>query len=186
MKNDLTKTLRKLIREEVEKAVRTEFVNFVSLMGEAKTPKRKVVKPKPKKKSVTETSIKKMVNDIVTETPQVPQKKLSNNPVLNEILNQTDGGMPADPSMPIQQEQPVPQGQEEYPTMGGGTFDRSRMAEMLGYGGETPQAQTQGMTTPDGAPIQGVPDNVSTAMTRNYGDLMKAIDKKKNGGPLKG
>ena len=44
---------------------------------------------------------------------------------------------------------------------------------------KTPQAQTQGMTTPDGAPIQGVPDNVSTAMTRNYGDLMKAIDKKK-------
>ena len=185
MKNDLTTTLRKLIREEVEKAVRTEFVNFVSLMGEANTSKNKVVKPKPKKK-VSESSIKKMVNDIVAEPNQVPQKKLSNNPVLNEILNKTEGGMPTDPSMLTQQEQPVPQGQEEYPTMGGGTFDRSRMAEMLGYGGETPQAQTQGMTTPDGAPIQGVPENVSNAMTRNYGDLMKAIDKKKNGGPLKG
>ena len=43
MKNDLTKTLRKIIREEVEKAVRTEFVNFVSLMGETKTPKKKVI-----------------------------------------------------------------------------------------------------------------------------------------------
>ena len=185
MKNELAKTLRKIIREEVEKAVRTEFVNFVSLMGEAKTPKKKVVKPKSKKK-VSESSIKKMVNDIVSEPKQVPQKKLSTNPVLNEILNKTEGGMPADPSMLVQQEQPVPQGQEEYPTMGGGTFDRSRMAEMLGYGGETPQAQTQGMTTPDGAPIQGVPTDVSKAMTRDYGDLMKAIDKRKNGGPLKG
>ena len=185
MKNDLTTTLRKLIREEVEKAVRTEFVNFVSLMGEAKTSKNKVVKPKPKKK-VSESSIKKMVNDIVAEPNQVPQKKLSNNPVLNEILNKTEGGMPADPSMLTQQEQPVPQGQEEYPTMGGGTFDRSKMAQMLGYGGEVPQ--TQGMTTPDGAPVapEQISNDVASAMTRNYGDLMKAIDKKKNGGPLKG
>ena len=190
MKSDLTKTLRKIIREEVEKAVRTEFVNFVSLMGEAKTPKKKVVKSKPKKKVVSESSIKKMVNDIVSDTPdtpnKAPMKKLSNNPVLNKILNETEGGMPSDPTMPIQQEQVVPEGQEEYPSMGGGTFDRSRMAEMLGYGGETPQAQTQGMTTPDGAPVQGVPDSVSKAMTRNYGDLMKAIDKKKGGSPLKG
>ena len=183
MKNDLTKTLRKIIREEVEKAVRTEFVNFVSLMGEAKTSKKKVVKAKPKRKQVTESSIKKMVNDIVADKPltEKPEQKLSNNPVLNKILNETQGGIDDGQNLPQQQ---VPTGQEEYPTMGGGTFDKSRMAEMLGYGGEVPQ--TQGMTTPDGAPVQAVPDDVSKAMTRNYGDLMKAIDDRKGGKPLKG
>ena len=180
MKSDLTKTLRKIIREEVEKAVRTEFVNFVSLMGETKKSSKKVTKPK--KKKVTESSIKKMVDDIVSEKPEKPVRKLSNNPVLNDILNETQGGMPSDPTM-IQQ-QPVPEGQEEYPTMGGGTFDRSRMAEMLGYGGEVPV--TQGMTTPDGLPVTDVPTGVEKAMTRNYGDLMKAIDNRKGGKPLKG
>jgi len=181
MKSDLTKTLRKIIREEVEKAVRTEFVNFVSLMGETKTPKRKAVKSKPRKK-VTESSIKKLVNDIVPKE-KTPMKKLSNNSVLNSILNETQGGLPQDGTIPQQ-----PQGQEEWPTMGGEgkTFDRSSMASMMGYGDANP---VSGMSTPDGAPIapEQVPEDVTNAMTRNYGDLMKAIDKKKGGnGPLKG
>ena len=175
MKNDLTKTLRKIIREEVEKAVRTEFVNFVSLLGETKTPKKKVIK-KPKKKVVSETSIKKMVDEIV---PQKEKQTFTKNTVLNDILNETQGGIPQDGTIP-----PQPQGQEEWPTMGGGTFDRTKMAEMMGYGGEVPQ--TQGMKTPEGTPIANVPDSISKAMTRNYGDLMKAIDKKKQGAPLKG
>ena len=175
MKNDLTKTLRKIIREEVEKAVRTEFVNFVSLLGETKTPKKKVIK-KPKKKVVSETSIKKMVDEIV---PQQEKQTFTKNSVLNDILNETQGGIPQDGTIP-----PQPQGQEEWPTMGKGTFDKSRMAEMMGYGGEVPQ--TQGMKTPEGTPVANVPDSVSKAMTRNYGDLMKAIDKKKGGSPLKG
>ena len=179
MKSDLTKTLRKIIREEVEKAVRTEFVNFVSLMGETTKPKKKTIKPK--KKKISESSIKKMVNDIVPKQKTIQKRSLSNNPVLNDILNETQGGLPTDPSVPTQ---PVPEGQEEWPSMGGGTFDRSRMAEMMGYGGEVPQ--TQGMKTPEGTPIANVPDSISKAMTRNYGDLMKAIDKKKQGAPLKG
>tara|TARA_B100000287_G_scaffold366262_1_gene361441 strand:+ start:664 stop:1206 length:543 start_codon:yes stop_codon:yes gene_type:complete len=180
MKNDLTKTLRKIIREEVEKAVRTEFVNFVSLMGEAKTPKKKVIK-KPKKKVVSETSIKKMVDDIV---PAKEQVSFTKDPVLNSILNETKGGVPVDGTIPQQPQQ----GQEEWPTMGGEgkTFDRNSMAEMLGYGGGVPTIQ--GMSTPDGKPVSAeqVPDSVVNAMTRNYGDLMKAIDKKKQGAPLKG
>ena len=144
MKSDLSKTLRKIIREEVEKAVRSEFVNFVSLMGESNTTKKRVVKPKPKKKQISESSIKKMVNDIIPKKKTV-QKKLSNNPVLNKILNETEGGMPSDPSMP---QQPVPEGQEEWPTMGGEgkTFDRSSMASIMGYGDVNPSS---GMSTPD-------------------------------------
>ena len=174
MKSDLTKTLRKIIREEVEKAVRTEFVNFVSLLGESKKPKKV---SKPKKKKITETSIRQMVDDIVP--PKKEKVSFTKDPVLNDILNETRGGVPQDGTIP-----PQPQGQEEWPTMGGGTFDRTKMAEMMGYGGEVPQ--TQGMTTPEGAPVTNVPDSISKAMTRDYTDVMKAIDKKKQGAPLKG
>ena len=177
MKSDLTKTLRKIIREEVEKAVRTEFVNFVSLLGESKKPKKV---SKPKKKKITETSIRQMVDDIVP--PKKEKVSFTKDPVLNDILNETRGGVPQDGTIP-----PQPQGQEEWPTMGGEgkTFDRSSMASMLGYGDMNP---TVGMSTPDGKPIapEQVPDAVGKAMTRNYGDLMKAIDKKKQGAPLKG
>ncbi len=181
MKSDLTKTLRKIIREEVETAVRTEFVNFVSLMGEAKKPKKKVVKSKPKKKVVSETSIKKMVNDIIPAKEvqeQVNKNRFSSNPILNDILNETQGGLPQDGTIPPQ---PQPkEGHEAYPTMNGGVMDKSKMAQMLGYGGEVP------MTSPEGTPINNVPDAVEKAMTRDYGDLMKAIDKKKGATPLKG
>jgi len=63
------------------------------------------------------------------------------------------------------------------------------MAEVLGYGegSGTPQ-NIAPMSTPDGRPIaaEQVPEDVVKAMTRNYGDLMKAIDKKKQGSPLRG
>tara|TARA_Y100001963_G_C6563314_1_gene345368 strand:- start:13 stop:555 length:543 start_codon:yes stop_codon:yes gene_type:complete len=180
MKNDLSKTLRKIIREEVGKAVRKEFVDFVSLMGESKKQTKKVIKPRVPKDDLSESSIKKMVNEIVPKK-KMEQKKLSNNSVLNDILNETRGGID-DGSGEIPQQ---PQGQEEWPTMGGKTFDKQSMASMIGYGDVNP---TSGMSTPDGRPVapEQVPEDVTNAMTRNYGDLMKAIDKKKNGGPLKG
>ena len=74
---------------------------------------------------------------------------------------------------------------EEYPTLGGGTFDSSRMTEMLGYGSgmgndevkrEVAAASTiksAGMN-PDAAP-----EHLKDALTRDYSGLMNAIDKKK-------
>jgi len=176
--------LRKVIREEVTKVVRKELVEFVQLLGESNTPKpkkkTKVVKKK-KKSVVSEQSLKAMLGDFQEENfeqKKQPQQNFSNNPVLNNILNETQGHNGS----------PKP-GHEEYPTMGGGTYDKSRMAEMIGYGDISgqPRQQTQiaPMTTPDGRPVTNVPDDVAKAMTRNYGDLMKAIDKKKGGSPLK-
>lgn len=184
MKSDLSKTLRKIIREEVEQAVRQEFVNFVSLMGETKTTKKKVVKSKPKKKVVSETSIKKLVNDIVPNDTPKTKKHFTSNSVLNNILNETEGGVPQDGTIPQPPQQPK-EGHEEYPTMGGGVMDKSKMASLLGYGDTNP---AQGMTGTNGQPInpEQVPEDVVNAMTRDYGDLMKAIDKKKGGSPLKG
>lgn len=165
--------LKKIIREEVTKVVRKELVGFVRLLGESNKPKTKS-KQKPKKKAVTEQSLKDMLGDFENKNFEEtkPKQKLSNNPVINDILNETKGHNVS--SKP---------GHEEYPTMGNGTYDKSKMAELMGYG-NTPGQQTP-MTTPDGKPVTNVPDDVAKAMTRDYGDLMKAIDKKKQGSPLK-
>ena len=168
--------LKKIIREEVTKVVRKELVGFVKLLGESNTPKTKP-KKKLKKKPVTEQSLKDMLGDFENnnfQKEETPKQHYTSNPVLNDILNETQGHNGS----------PKP-GHEEYPTMGGGTYDKSRMAEMMGYGANAFGQQAPPMTTPEGAPITNVPDPVAKAMTRNYGDLMKAIDKKKQGSPLK-
>lgn len=163
--------LKKIIREEVTKVVRKELVGFVKLLGESNKPKTKP-KQKVKKKPITEQSLKDMLGNFENDNFQEerPKQQLSNNPVLNDILNETQGHNSSPTS-----------GHEEYPTMGGGTYDKSRMAELMGYGGQ----QIAPMTTPDGKPVTNVPDPVAKAMTRDYGDLMKALDKKKQGSPLK-
>ena len=129
-------------------------------------------------KEVVKQEVKKQVTDILINETNIPktkpvvkkkrveEKKYTDNPTLNKILNETAQ-------------------QEEYPTLGGGTFDSSRMTEMLGYGSglgnkevkrEVATAstlQSAGMT-PDSAP-----EHLTNALTRDYSGLMKAIDKKK-------
>ena len=114
--NDLSVMLRKIISEEVSKAVRKEFVQFVQLLNEKKKPVRR------KKKPITEKSIRDMAKRIVPKEP----KSYTKDPVLNEILNNTQGGVPQDGQMTA----PQPTGQEEWPTMGGGTFDKNSMANL--------------------------------------------------------
>ena len=129
-------------------------------------------------KEVVKQEVKKQITDILINETNIPktkpvvkkkvkEQKFTDNPMLNQILNETA------------------QQQEEYPTLGGGTFDTSRMTEMLGYGGglgnkevkrEVAAAstiQSAGMN-PDAAP-----EHLTNALTRDYSDLMKAIDKKK-------
>ncbi len=129
-------------------------------------------------KEVVKQEVKKQITDILINETNIPktkpvvkkkvkEQKFTDNPMLNQILNETA------------------QQQEEYPTLGGGTFDSSRMTEMLGYGSglgnkevkrEVAAAstlQSAGMT-PDTAP-----EHLTNALTRDYSGLMKAIDKKK-------
>ena len=129
-------------------------------------------------KEVVKQEVKKQITDILINETNIPktkpvvkkkvkEQKFTDNPMLNQILNETA------------------QQQEEYPTFGGGTFDSSRMTEMLGYGSglgnkevkrEVAAAstlQSAGMT-PDSAP-----EHLTNALTRDYSGLMKAIDKKK-------
>ena len=129
-------------------------------------------------KEVVKQEVKKQVTDILINETNIPktktvvkkkkvkEQKFTDNPTLNKILNETA------------------QQQEEYPTLGGGTFDSSRATELLGYGSlgndevkrEVAAASTiksAGMN-PDAAP-----EHLKDALTRDFSGLMNAIDKKK-------
>jgi len=124
------------------------------------------------KKELTEV-FKSLKTKPITETKRVVKKRkqlqLAKDPVLNKLLNETRGGVPQK------------EGHEEYPSMGGGTYDRTSMASLMGYGnvgGDKAEQTIQQM----GVPSESVPEDVKNAINRDYRDVMKAIDKKKSGG----
>ena len=93
----------------------------------------------------------------------------TSNPTLNKILNET-----------AQQSE-----YDEYPTMGGKTFDSSKMAEAMGYGnmmggndevkreiGAAQTAQAAGVNP------ESVPEEVMGALTKDYSGVMKALKKR--------
>ena len=139
-------------------------------------------------REVVRREIKKEINEIFireqkTSEPQLadvipygqtaPKKKkvkYTKNKSLNDVLNETVG-------LSKQQNE-----FEEYPTLGGGTFDKSRMQELMGLGqsdeGKREMAAVDTLKKA-GKSVNDVPDHVTNALTRDYSGLMKAIDKKK-------
>ena len=128
------------------------------------------------KKELTEI-FKAIKTKPITETKRVVRKtktkQLAKDPVLNKLLNETRGG--------------IPQGEgqsEEYPTMGGKTYDTNSMASLMGYGdmsGGGPDRAEQTIQQM-GIPSEKVPDDVKNAITRDYSGVMKAIEKRKTSG----
>ena len=129
-------------------------------------------------KEVVKQEVKKQITDILINETNIPktkpvvkkkvkEQKFTDNPMLNQILNETA------------------QQQEEYPTLGGGTFDSSRMTEMLGYGGglgnKEVKREVAAASTMKSAGMnpEAAPEHLKNALTRDYSDLIKAIDKKK-------
>ena len=111
----------------------------------------------------------KSISQNVSNKPKPKEQSFTKDPAINKILNETAH----------QQET------EEYPTMGGGTYDTSKMSELLGYGNmlgdaesrrkasAVQTAQTVGADTSDPA-VQ----NVMSAMTKDYRGVMSALKKK--------
>ena len=96
------------------------------------------------------------------------QKYYSKNRVLNDVLNETAMG---DKS-------------SEWETLGGSTYTSDRINEVVGSsyadmmnGSEKPNADT--VVKSMGGDPNVVGDTLKNALTRDYSDLMKAIDKKK-------
>ena len=135
---------------------------------------RKEVKKEVKKIFIKEETSNQLA-DIIPEVSKPKEDiQYTKNKSLNDVLNETVGLTKSAKES------------EEYPTLGNGTFDTSRMSEMIGYGKS--EDMKRDMVAVDtikkaGKSLEQVPDHVTNALTRDYSGLMKAIDKKK-GGPL--
>ena len=119
--------LKMVIREVVREEIR---LGLKDILGEVKKqPTQQVQKPKPPK-----------------------PKKFSNNPVLNEVLNETQT--------------------DEWETMGGKKFTSDRMGELMGG------AYSDLMNNNPEAPVT-VDGQTADFLKKDYRQLMKAVDKKK-------
>ena len=114
---------------------------------------------------------KPQLADVISQVSEPKKKvKYTNNKSLNKVLNETVG-------LSKQQQE-----FEEYPTLSGGTFDKSKMRELMGYGkSEEGRREMAAVDTlkKAGKSVKDVPEHVTNALTRDYSGLMKAIDKKK-------
>ena len=176
-KQELIKIIEAVVSKEVKKQIKeifikeenssslTELVSKPLTEKEFKEPIRKQYKTKPKKK----------VHYTTNET-------------LNKVLNETVGGVP-------QGDGGGPQvgGYEDYPTLGDGVFDSSKINDVLaGSPAGAPTSEVVKQKKRDIGAVQSiknarvnvddVPDHVQDALTKDYTGLMKAIDQKKGGG----
>ena len=107
------------------------------------------------------------INEVITELKQptqqfsqpkprkkiVEKKDFTKNSVLNDVLNETAQ-------------------QEEWKTMGGGTYDSSKMNEVM-------SSQYGDMMNSNPSTPVTVNGQTADFLTKDYSKLMKAIDKKK-------
>jgi len=166
-KQELIKIIETVVRKEVQKQMNEIFIkeeNSSSLTELVSKP-------------LTEKEFKEPI-----KKKQVKSKKevhYTSNEALNKVLNETVGG--------------VPQGESgEYPTMGGGVYDSSKINDVLagatGLGNTADSKEIKreiaavDTIKKAGVNVDQVPDHVQDALTKDYRGLMKAIDQKKGGG----
>mgnify|MGYP001381751897 FL=1 len=165
-KQELINIIERLVRKEVKKQVNEIFI-------------------KEGKKALASRSIEDEVSSSLTQiaeqeyTQPKPKKReykeYTKNESLNKILNETAGG--------------IPQGDSEYPTMGGGTYTSDRVHELMGGNpmmANTPQGKEKRRQVgaveslkAQGVSSEQVGEDVVNALTRDYSGLMKAMNKKK-------
>lgn len=161
------KQLAELLEVIVRKVVREEMKPILKEIRQSSKPVIKEVR----KKKTTHIKDPLDVSDILkTERAKPSTHKFVENPMLNEMLNETaESGewRTMDSTFGANQAQ---------------GFNRQSMAEQLGYGGDTPTTQNMMPTIdPDGKPlnvnIEGTA--VADALTKDYSALMKTINAKK-------
>tara|TARA_B100000085_G_C18278029_1_gene404996 strand:+ start:192 stop:596 length:405 start_codon:yes stop_codon:yes gene_type:complete len=130
MKQSTISALKKIIEEAVQKEVAKQIKIVVQEIVNPSTPTNNV-----------ETV------PVVEDKPKINVK----DPVLNQILNETEGGIQG--------------GQEAYPTMGGGAYTSERVSELAG-----------GMNMQPADP--NMPDFMKKAMSGHSAKVVKAIEKK--------
>jgi hypothetical protein len=153
IKEELKEQLPALIKESVQKEVKR-------LLSEGKQP----VQPKNTGLSMAKAMMEDETIVESIEQTVVPQKQFSKNPIINQILNETKGG--------------IPQGDGGFRTMNFGQGDMgsilggTAMAEKMGYG------DLAKGPSPTGLGVQtGVPE-LDKALNRDYSELVKRFNKK--------
>ena len=145
-----------VLKEFIKKTVQQEVRNELKIQL-AEIFSKEVIKAK-KKSSESDleqqilSELETMNESTVVEEPVKSVKKFvkySNNPMLNEILNQTTGGVPQEGSM---------------------------VSMMGGYGGGTQEVITE-TKVPENAPEPV--KSVYSAINRDYRSLMKAVNNKR-------
>lgn len=134
MKAKTILALKKIIRETVEKEVARQIKVVVQELVN------------PTQSNNGQVMQEKKIPSYMQEPKE--EKQLAKDPVLNKILNETQGGIAGEP----------------MPTMGGGAYTSDRMGEIAGG------APMQ----PDG----DMPDFMKKAMSGHSAQVVKAIEKK--------
>ena len=152
IKEELKEQLPALIKEGVKAEMK-------KMLAEGKQP----AKPKTTGLSMAKAMLDDELIEESVSTQIIPQKQFSKNPMINQILNETRGG--------------IPQGDGGFRTMNFGQGDmgsivgKTALAEKMGYGD-----MTKG-PSPTGLGVQtGVPE-LDKALNRDYSELVKRFKK---------
>jgi len=156
VKEELKTIVPKLVKEGVKK-------EMTKLLKENKQLRETLKPQKPQQPTFMDEPV------VETVLHTQPQRQLSSNPVLNEVLNQTQGFSSGQSTS------------EEYRTMnfttnmaqGGVEGMRAQMAAKMGLSDMSMGAQPSGLGVQTGNPA------LDKALNRDYSGLMKAMDKKK-------
>jgi hypothetical protein len=195
-KNELTHIIREIVAEEIRRELPSAIAEvFQSVLGQKQVVSEQVTSIKrpidpPEIEKDDEINLKQSLKEMFAGTPvmsppQVQQKpkNFTKNPVLNEILNKTR-----------------PFSAQERTGMGAGMAALMAQQSGMGITEATPDFGTITMPTvtqaqllqdshapladlPQGVSVMDVkhhaPPAVAGALTRNYSQMMKLIDKKK-------
>ena len=161
----LLKAIQILIKEELKEQLpalikETVKAEMKKMIAEGKQPAKPTSTGLSMAKAMMEDET--LVESI--ESKVIPQKQLSKNPMINQILNETRGG--------------IPQGDGGFRTMNFGQGDmgsivgRTAIAEKMGYGdiAKGPSPTGLGVNT-------GVAE-LDKALNRDYSELVKRFKKK--------
>ena len=147
--------IRKIVREEIKRGVPKAI--------------QEAINPKTDHKKVMKQGMKNV------QPVQEKREFVKDNPMLNDLLNETAQtlGNTAETT-----EQEVSFTSQDAPG-----FNRSNLANMMGYGDFTPEGHRQSVAQQTaetmGMSMDDLPDAVSKALTKDYSGLMKKIDEKK-------
>ena len=151
-----TKKIVSLIREIVKQEVQKEVKKILISEG-AKAISNNI------------NDVPEVLSKPVPKKSKVKEVSYTKDPTLNKILNET-----------AQNDEFA-----EYPTLGGGTFDSTKMAQAIGYGNVLGDAESRRkMSAVQTAQSAGVDPNspavqdVMSNLTKDYSGVMKALKKR--------